>query len=239
MVAKSYQTLEQFGEPYTINGRKYVKVRTNANALKQVRWYTESEYAKMYGEPVNKAADTHFKTRKELFGFDKGYITIFKGAAYEDRDYFKQSIARYCKLWGWYVVSTDEVMTDLPEDVEAVQLPWEVVGNEDGSLKSDAEVEAAVEPYIYGESTSEYQGEIGEKVDVYLTVNRVISMEGYYGTSLCHKFYDDDGNAYSWITSAKNLPVGETYHIKGTIKDLRSFHGEKTTILTRCRVVED
>jgi hypothetical protein len=48
MVAKSYQKLIQIGEPFVSNGRQYVKVQTNKNTTKTVRWYTEAEYARMY-----------------------------------------------------------------------------------------------------------------------------------------------------------------------------------------------
>ena len=51
MVAKSYQGLEILCEPYELaKGRLYVKVRTKSGANKEVRWYTEAEYAKMYPE---------------------------------------------------------------------------------------------------------------------------------------------------------------------------------------------
>lgn len=50
-VAKSYQSLEILCEPYVLDkGRQYVKVRTKNGENKQVRWYTDAEYAKMYPE---------------------------------------------------------------------------------------------------------------------------------------------------------------------------------------------
>ena len=49
MVAKSYQNLQRICEPYESKGRMYVKVLTAAGREKEVRWYTEREYMKIYG----------------------------------------------------------------------------------------------------------------------------------------------------------------------------------------------
>ena len=56
MVAKSYQTLEIVQEPFSENGRLYVKVKTKKGTIKKVRWYSEAEYARMYpdAEPQEK-----------------------------------------------------------------------------------------------------------------------------------------------------------------------------------------
>ena len=233
MVAKSYQSLEIISEPFLVKGRKYVEVRTKTGATKQVRWYTDHEYARMY--PNEEPAMTSTKTQKDILGFDKGYITIFKGNTYEDKDYFKENSARYTRLWGWYFVSTEELPDDIPEDVEPVQLPWELVGKEDGKLKSDAEIAAAVESLIYDPDESEYQGEVGDKVNVFVTVESAISLDGYYGPSTMHIMRDDDGNCYVWTTAAKSWEVGSEHNISGTITALKQYKGTKQTVLTRCR----
>ena len=50
LVAKSYQGLEQICEPYTVNGRMYVKVRTKSGTEKQVRAYSEKEFLRLWGD---------------------------------------------------------------------------------------------------------------------------------------------------------------------------------------------
>ena len=45
-VAKSYQNLEIVKEPYMANGRMYVQVKLGNGNTKQVRWYSDKEYAK-------------------------------------------------------------------------------------------------------------------------------------------------------------------------------------------------
>lgn len=241
MVAKSYQALEVVGDVYTSKGRQYVQVRTKTGVLKQVRWYTDKEYAKMYPDEVKATSqdgNPYFKTQKEILGFDKGYITIFKGNTFEDKEYFKLSSARYTRFWGWYFVSTEELPEDIPDDVEPIQLPWELVGNEDGTLKSEAEVTAAVESLVYEPDESEYQGEVGDKIEAIVTVEKAIPLDGYYGPSTMHIFRDYDGNCYVWTTAARSWEAGTEHHIAGTIKELKQYKGTKQTVLTRCREVK-
>lgn len=241
MVAKSYQSLEVVGDVYTSSGRQYVQVRTKNGTLKQVRWYTEKEYAKMYPDEVKSTShegDPYFKTQKEVLGFDKGYITIFKGNTFEDKEYFKLSSARYTRWWGWYFISTEELPSDIPEDVEPVRLDWELVGNEDGTLKPENVVIAAVESLVYEPDESEYQGEIGDKIEVIVTVEKAIPLDGYYGPSTMHIMRDYDGNCYVWTTAARSWDAGTEHHIAGTIKELKQYKGTKQTVLTRCREVK-
>jgi hypothetical protein len=236
MVAKSYQHLEILDKPHACPGKPatYVTVRTKNGGTKVVRWYTDAEYAKMYpGEEVI----SNFKTQKEILGFEKGFITIFKGNTYEDKEYFKMNSARYARLWGWYFVSTEDLPDDIPEDVEAVRLDWSLVGNEDGTLKSDSEITAAVDALTCEPDESEYQGEIGDKIEVIVTVEKTVDLDGYYGHSTMHIMRDYDGNCYVWTTSAKNWPVDSEHHIVGTIKDLKQYKNTKQTVLTRCREV--
>lgn len=236
MVAKSYQNLEIVGDVYNSQGRPYVKVRTKNGTLRQVRWYSEREYERMYpGERVIALEDKHHKTQKEIFGFDKGYITIFKGNTYEEKEYFHDNQARYTKFWGWYIMSNMDLPEDLPEDVEAVRLDWSLVGNEDGSLKSEAEIAAAVDSLIYEQDDSEYQGEIGDKLDLIVIVENAINLENQFGHSTLHVMRDYFGNCYVWTTAAKSWEVNSEHHIVGTVKDHRLYKGTKQTILTRCR----
>ena len=82
MVAKSFQSMKQLGEPFCEKGKMYVNVQNEkTGTIRKVRWYTDAEYAKMYGEKVDKPA-SEFKCQKQILGFENGYITIFKGDTY-------------------------------------------------------------------------------------------------------------------------------------------------------------
>ena len=239
-VAKSYQELEIVGDVFVSSGRQYVNVKLKSSKLKTVRWYSDAEYRKMYPEAVAiaRSADPFSKSQKEVLGFTKGYITIFKGDTYAEVDWFRASIARYTRWWGWYIISTEEVPADLPEGITPIQLPWELVGQEDGNLKPEHLVKEAVESIIYDESESEYVGSIGERLELFLTVERTIELDGSYGRSTMHIMRDDCSNLFVWTTASKSWSAGTEHHIKGTVKDHRKYKNECQTVLTRCLEVK-
>ena len=233
MVARSYQNLEILDEPHAVSGKpaKYVTVLLKSGQKKEVRWYTEREYSKMYPDAV---PTVERATQKEILGFENGYITIFKGNTWDNLEYFKASAARYCTLWGWYFISTMPLPDDLPADVEPVCLPWESVGTEDGQLKSEKAIAEVINNLIY-EPSGEYAGEIGDKVAVTVRVDKAIPLESNYGVSTMYIMSGTDGRCYVWITTVRFWDEGSVHSITGVIKDLRVYQGVKQTILTRCR----
>lgn len=237
MVAKSYQSMEIVSDIIKSNGKAYITVRNDKGKDKIVRWYTEAEYRRMYPEDKPVAARP-YGPQKEVLGFERGYITIFKGGMDEEHDWLRLSPARYCRWWGWYFISSEPLPIDLPSDLIPVELPWELVGNEDGYLKTDAEVSKAVDSVLYEESPSEFQGSVGQRLDLHLTVTNVYQGDNYYGHYTIHTFEDKDGNVYVWTTNAKSWKIGEVKHIRGTVKEHKTFKNVKQTILTRCSEVK-
>jgi hypothetical protein len=233
-VAKSYAGLKIEEGPYQVNGRMYCKVRQLNGGIKQVRWYSEAEYKRMYPGEIVHTPDAERKTQKDILGFEKGYITIFKGDTYSNLEWFKRSIARYCRMWGWYIVSTDELPADIPASVIPVQLPWELVGKADGTLMTDGQIAAALEPLLYDASPSEFQGNIGDRIEKVLTVRKNICLQGAFGVSSMHIFEDENENIYVWTTTSKSWPEGSEHKIRGTIKDHKTYKNCKQTVLTRC-----
>lgn len=137
MVAKSYQNLSQESSPYELNGKKYIKVRLLNNTIKQVRWYTEKEYMRMYPSKTPVVVN-----QKKVFGFDDDFITIFNESEGndEENDLLRNSCARFCTMWGWYIISKDPV----PSNIISYKLPWIAVGQANGTLKSLAEIQKNV-----------------------------------------------------------------------------------------------
>ena len=242
-VAKSFQSLAIFGEPYIKNGRQYVTVVKPNGGHREVRWYTEAEYAKMYPTEVNDDVDTvlgkKIRTTKDVLGFTNGYITIFKGDTYSLLEWFQEEPkCRYHKIFGWYVISTDELPT-LPAGIEPIQLYWENVAIvEEDCLKSEDLIKQHIDSLIYEPSKSTYQGDIGDRLEKTLTVIKAIPIEGYYGNSTMHIFSDPEENVYVWTTAAKTLEVGKTYVIRGTVREHKSFKNIPQTILTRCAICQ-
>ena len=233
LVAKSYQDLEIVRDTYIENGKRYCDVRTKDGKIKRVKSYTQSEYDRYY-PPVIVIKPGN---RKHILGFDNGYITLFKGNTYENLEWFERSNARFHTTFKWYVVSTEEVPADVPEGITPVQLPWELVGNDDGTLKDNAIINKVVENLIYDEGNSRYQGEVGDKIERDVKVIKNIEAENYYGINHIMTFIDANENLYCWSTAAKNWEVGKELTIKGTIKSLGTYQKQKITYLTRCSEV--
>lgn len=240
MVAKSFQKYEIVGEPYERSNRSYVKVKMNTGSLREVRWYTEAEYKRMYPNDTsisNHSNDPFYKSQKDTLGFENGYITIFKGDTYDYKDWFKEHGARYTKFWGWSFGSFAPVPDVLPANLTPIRLDWELVGDGD-TLKSEDAIKEAIEELLYEESPSEYVGQIGEKIEKNLVVKSAIPLNGFYGQSIMHIMTDVDQNVYVWTTTAKALTVGATYIVKGTVKEHKKYQHTKQTVLTRCRCQE-
>lgn len=232
-VAKSFQNFEFLTEPYVIDGKAYIKVRNpKTGTERQVRWYEEKTAPKAKVEI--KVPETFSKPQKDVLGFTKGYITIFKGDVEAHEDWFRASIARYAKWWGWYIISTDEIPEDLPIDIEPIQLKWELVGNDNGVLKMEKEIQIAVESLLYAAGDSEFVGKIGDRIEVEVTIIKALKLENDFGGSVMHLMEDNNRNVFVWITSAKNWAEGSVKRVRGTVKDHRTYKGVKQTILTRC-----
>ena len=130
-VAKSYQSATILTEPYEKNKRKYVLIKTKTGLEKEVRWYTDAEYARMYPEEKKKI------NQRQILGFgDKGFIYLYEG----DTKWLEKSIARYCRWWGWY----SPFYLKVPKEMKVYKLEWSAVGGEDDRLKSEEEVRQGV-----------------------------------------------------------------------------------------------
>ena len=81
-------------------------------------------------------------------------------------------------------------------------------------------------------------GYVKERIEVYITLERAVSLANYGSASTLFIMNDDLGNTYCW-TTACNPPMveGETYKIRGTIKDHRIYKGHRQNILTRCKIM--
>ena len=224
-VAPSFTNLERLSEPFEENGKEYILVKTKSGTTRKVRWYEE---------PMKK-----IHPLKEVLGFTKGYITIFKGDTYSLLEWFQNSTARYHKFWGWYFTSEEE-LPEIPAGITPIQLKWEDVAFADeDQLRPESQIKEHIDSLMYDPSPSKWQGEVGDRLEKVLTVTKAIPVEGYYGNSIMHIFSDPEENVYVWTTAAKTLEVGKTYIIRGTVKEHKMFKNIPQTILTRCAICQD
>ena len=180
-------------------------------------------------------ANKRTRPYKDVLGFENGFVTIFKGDTYQHLDWFRLSVARYNKLWGWYITSADEIPEDIPADLTPIRLQWEEITDDLGVLKTEKEIMAYIDTILYPNPVGEFVGSLGERIEVYLTVAKAIHLDDDYGGGkVMHIFLDDLNNTYIWTTAAKSLAEGQTYKIRGTVKDHSIYKGVRQTILTRC-----
>lgn len=172
--------------------------------------------------------------RRHSLGFDKGYITIFKGDQAPYEDWFKASIARFHNQFKWYIVSTDEIPEDLPEGLAPVRLEAsKIFVGDTQDLLPEAERLKNIEELLYGESKSNYFGTVGYRYDLVLKCIYARSSEGNYGTQMFYIFEDKNGNIFTWNTTSRLLDVEQIYACRGTVKSHDIYHARKQTTLTR------
>lgn len=85
--------------------------------------------------------------------------------------------------------------------------------------------------------TNEWIANVGEKVDLELTLSSVKEIASDFGVSTLYKFEDTEGRAASWFSSRDlDLSPGSTYKLKGTVKDHTTYNERRETRLTRCKI---
>lgn len=223
-VAPSFVNLERLSEPFEENGKEYILVKTKSGTTRKVRWYEEGP--------------KKIRPLKDVLGFTKGYITIFKGDTYSLLEWFQEEPkCRYHKFFGWYVISEEE-LPEIPAGLTPIQLKWEDVAFADeDQLRPESQIKEHIDSLMYDPSPSKWQGEVGDRINRTLTVIKVTPLaDGYYGPSTFFLFRDEYDNEYCWTTGSKSLDLNATYEVRGTIKALQKYKGKEQTVLTRCRV---
>lgn len=79
--------------------------------------------------------------------------------------------------------------------------------------------------------------EVGERIrdiEVELTYCRQTGWNEW-GETWIYKFTDGKSQ-FVWFTGFKDIEVGQTYKLTGTVKKLDEFNGVKQTVVTRCKL---
>ena len=221
---------------------------------KEIRLYTKAEYDTMQ-RAKEKAAEKREqamiagvdKKRKdwlEVNGFDaEGYTYILVGInSYAVKDQLKAEGWKYNSFLRWHTSETEG--SEYADNTEKVHWSEFYSTTAWGDMHPLPNAQKKVDTLINGEeefSTSEWVGEVGEKIKMLpVTLIGVYGFQGRYGYSQVVKFKDEDGNVLTWFT-AVNIPVeiGSSCLLSGTIKNHDEYKGEKTTILTRCKIKEN
>lgn len=86
--------------------------------------------------------------------------------------------------------------------------------------------------------TSEFKGEVGERVAIHNLTSTVITGwdNGYGGYTCRYKLVDDNNNIYMWDSSSFVDTNKFITTLKGTVKKHDTYNGVNQTWLTRCKV---
>lgn len=147
MVAPSFKNFSIVGETYIKGARRYVKVKNPANGnIREVRWYTEQEFTKAFGQKFPKNENA-YGGLKHARGFDNGPILVIRGIKnVEDEKWCEKSIARFAVGIGWYIISTATFPDDAPEHFKYLLLSWdEFRDGDDNHMKTPSEISAILE----------------------------------------------------------------------------------------------
>lgn len=157
--APSFKDFKRLSEPFCKNGKMYIKVEhPNTHNERDVRWYTDIEYAKNYGKQEN--TDDGFDNLKKVRGFEKGPILAVRGVkGPADEEYLKRSTARYAVGIGWHFVSTDTVPHDAPTHFKYVVLGWnEARLGDDRHMKTPNELATIINMKVRDNKTFDVNG---------------------------------------------------------------------------------
>lgn len=153
------------------------------------------------------------------------------GNTYKVKDELKAADCRYNPTVGWCAahpvdgfefqrLTEDEVLAD------KLRITWK--GKEEvESLFTENKVAAE-------ESCSEWQGEVGEAIELTAEITFCYVSENRFGVSYMYALRDANGNAYRWSTQKKH-DVGSIVSGRAQVKDHDEYKGVKQTVITRVK----
>lgn len=178
----------------------------------------------------------------------EGKTFLFLGNTYEMRENIKAVGGSYNGILGWHIDHEVEGYQFLQVSVEECTTKDLFKGYSfSAELSDDFKARCKAEyNKLNAVKDSEWIGEIGERIDVDLTLSHVAQWEQNkycgYGTELVslYTFKDAEGNAFVWkTTNWIEAEEGAKVHVRGTIKDHSEYKGTKQTVLTRCKIIKE
>lgn len=170
-----------------------------------------------------------------------GFTFMFLGNTFEMKDAIKETGAKFNTHLGWHIDHEVEGFHFLKCHIDDVadKTYWGYAIYKDmKSARQDAWNKLNNEP------ESQWLGQVGDKIEVHAKYMFTHSWEtnfgyGYWTQTVqhIHIFKDSEGHTFKWKTSNFiDADYGTEVVLKGTVKDLDEYKGEKQTVLTRCKV---
>lgn len=175
----------------------------------------------------------------EMNGFNEyGETYIVLGDSYSIKDNLKEANFKFSPLLRWHADNND---FELPETCSYIKLDYNDVFSWNEDIKATFMKEGARDfiNNIFNppkESTSEYQGIVGNKISIECKVSDCRGFNSAYGYKYVYTFEDNYGNIYNWFTTTQqSFTFGMPLILTGTVKDHVEYKGVKTTQLIRCK----
>lgn len=220
------------------------------NATGREKMYTWKEYTPEYAaklaekrraKAIAKAPEANRQFFKKI-GFDEnGRAWVVIGKTFDIKDSLKAAGARFDICIGWHFDHADNGFNCFEISISDV---GEKTALDTWEYKHPAEIDAFIEvkQAEYAPKTeSEYIGNVGDTISITATLVSIHTFTthfSYYGeTNYIYKFSDKKGNTLVWKTSSfQEIEEGNTYEIKGKVKEHSEYKGDKQTVITRCKL---
>ena len=223
---------------------------------KEVRLYTDKEFEQMEKASI-KAAEKREAAREQKMKaeyankrakwleencFNENLTTFvyFPADSFEVKDSLKDAGFRFSKILLWHIANIPEGYEDKVVEISLDQVA-EIGAWGEGFYRPDART--FVDDILKNcrpveESTSEWLFEEKERFyDYAVVLKSVRGMETRYGYTTLIKFEDEYGNILDWWTSTDvKAEVGNRVLLTGTVKSHNEYKGNKTTVVTRCKI---
>ena len=209
--------------------------------------YTPEYAAKLAERRRSKALAKAPEANRKFFekeGFDENGITyVVIGDTYSIKDELKESGAKFNNLFGWHFNHADNGYNCFEVNISEVGTLTDVGTWMLNEYHEVIDYVKSKRDEFAPKSDSKYIAEVGETVKVNVTLMNVFTYKthfSYYGeTNYIYKFADEQGNVIVWKTSSgQDVEEGKNYTIKGKVKELSEYKGERQTVLTRCRITQ-
>lgn len=209
--------------------------------IERTEEYEEKLYQRRLERERKKSDEVNAKFFKREGMNEKGEAWCVLGNTFNIKDQLREAGAKWNPIMGWH-------FSDKPEEFITVKISIEQIGyknefyvwNYNNTDIATSEVKR-IKDDAAPKTESKYVAEVGQVVDTNVKLISEHSFEThftYYGEiKYIYKFADAEGNTIVWKTGCQDLEVGKSYKIKGRVKELSEYKGDKQTVLTRCKVV--
>ena len=208
--------------------------------IKRTQEYEEKLYQKRLERERKKSNEVNAKFFKREGMNENGEAWCVIGNTFDMKDKLKEAGAKWNPIMGWHFSDKHEGFITVKISIEQIGYKnafyvWNY--NTDIATSEVERIKDAAAP----KTESKYVAEVGQVVDTEVKLISEHSFEThftYYGEiKYIYKFADAEGNTIVWKTGCQDLEVGKSYRIKGKVKELSEYKGDKQTVLTRCKVV--